>query len=195
MAENGGPIFEGSSARPEKKRPRIVERVKQRIDAFRVGLQKEVDVRKGFGREIQARTMDRYTKIVGGMNESMLKTAYKKLEPVVKLKATVSGVVAGVADISVKSVVRGTELALSVATGFAARDALDAKVGKGKAILKMLGFGAATVAADVAYQKTPDIRPIHMARRKIEDARDYVGLKSVDILNKIIGRKPEAMPA
>jgi len=195
MSETGGPVYEGSSARPEKARPRIVEKVKSKIDAKINGVRKAIETRKNNAQEIQARTMDRYIKVVGSMNESMLKSAYKKFEPIVRLQALGRGIHAGVFDVSVKSILQGTTATLAIMTGIAGREAYDIR--SRNKILQAIGFGVGTIGMGAALLKTPDVRPMHEVRRKIEDVKDFAGLKGINILNKIIGRKeaPIVTPA
>lgn len=196
MSETGGPVFEGSSTRAEKKRPRIVERVKQKIDAFRASVQKEADARKTFGQEIEARTVERYATVVGSMNESMLKSAYKKLEPVVKLQAKARGIAAGAADTSLGVVFRVLRSGLSLYGGLKVVDAASnyGKAGFGRKVGEAMGAGVATYGADVAARRTDGVRPVEKVLRIHENVKDYVGKKQVDILNKIIGRKAAAIP-
>ncbi len=197
MAETGNQVFEGSSARAEKKLPRVVERVKQKIEAFRAGVQQEVDARKAFGQEIQARTMDRYARVVGSMNESMLKSAYKKIEPVVKLQATAKGVAAGALDTSLGMVFRTLRTGLGFFTGVKIMDAASTYKlpGFGRKVGEAVGAGAATYGADVASRRFANTRPAEALLRFHENAKDYVGKKQVEVLNKIIGRKKAPAPA
>lgn len=195
MSETGGPVYEGSSARPEKARPRIVEKVKSKIDAKVRGVRKEIETRKNNAQEIQARTMDRYAKVVGSMNESMLKSAYKIFEPIVRLQALGRGVQAGVFDVSVRSIMRGATATLAIMTGVVGGEAYRTR--RRDKILQAVGLGVGTIGMDVASRKIADIRPMHEVRRKIEDVKDFAGLKGINILNKIIGRKeaPLVTPA
>lgn len=194
MAENGGPVFEGVG-RPEKTKFNLVDRVKQSVQRKVDEVKAEYEARKAFGQEVQGRVMDRYAKVVGSMNESMIKSAYKGIEPAVKLKAAVEGFSAAAVDVSVKSMLKGTRHLMALGTLVLLGDA-GMKSGKDrlKSVLGAVGMAAGGVGAEAVRQKVKDIRPMHTVSNKFEDARDFVGLKSVDILNKIIGRKAE-MPA
>lgn len=186
MSEAGGPILEGSSARPEKPKSGVVEKVKAAV-------RKDFEARKSFGQEIQTRTLDRYANVVGNMNESMLKSAYKLWEPAVKLQAAAYGIMAGTVDVSAKTMLKGTRNLLSLfSLGNLVVGLRNQNI---KNMLYAIGLGGVARGVDMAKNKISDIRPIEIIPRKIEDAKDYIGLKGVDILNKIIGRKPEAMAA
>ncbi len=202
MSETGGPVYEGSSARPEKLKSGVVEKVKAAFAKKGEEIKKELEVRKNFGKEKQQRVIERYQKVVDGMNESMLKSAVKLYEPVVRADALVKGVNAGVLDTSVKTILKYSRHVLSALSVTGGMLTVSGGVEGNKKLmiggaLGAIGAGVGAIGVEAKRQKMPDIRPVQTVVRKHEDIKDYIGLKGVDILNKIIGRKeaPVATPA
>lgn len=196
MSETGGPVYEGVG-RPEQVKTGVVEKVKASIAKRVDGVKQDFSTRQAFGAEKQARVVDRYKKVLDSMNDSWLKSAAKLYEPVVRADAAIKGINAAVLDTSVKTMLRWSKAALSIMTvvagGVGIADVKSGNTKKGVAeIIGAVALGAGVVGAGEARKRVADIRPIQGIMRKHEDAKDYIGLKGVDILNKIIGR-PKAI--
>lgn len=194
MSEAGGPVYEGVG-RPEVAKKGVVEKVRDSLERKYEEINKEFETRGKFGQEKQQRVIERYQTMVGGMNESILKSAVKLYEPIVRADAFVKGINAAVLDTSVNTLLKYGRHALSLASlvsGVVAFDAFKNKKSIGTKIggvVGAVGLGAGAVGVDMARKNFTEVRPVESLMRKHEDAKDFIGLKGVDILNKIIGRK------
>lgn len=191
MSETGGPVYEGSSARPEKARSGVVERMKAkwaaRVEANKklneVQAQKKAEF-KQIGPNLEKTYVESYQKIVNALGEGKLKKVGEKILPLIKGQAKIARVATAVPDVV-------------IGTLFTASGIKDSIIGYTDAIMNpralfrnvlanVVGGHAETAIGGAILWQAPTRK---LATRVIEFGGN-MGEKAVTaITNKIIGRK------
>lgn len=108
MSESGGPVFEGSSARPETVKPKLIDRIKDRLSyaakAAKKGSPEYYEAREKWdqiGPNLEKAQLEAAEKVFNILGEGKLRKAAEMTKPVVKLIAKANRVSAAVPDVIV----------------------------------------------------------------------------------------------
>jgi hypothetical protein len=198
MAENGGDqMFVGSASAEAQKKKGVVERVQFKVNNVLADVRNENARRKNFGKEMQEKYINSYTRVVNELNPSLLKSFLQARTWQAKIESKVYGLGSAVCDTTAASIVRGTGKLLLLVGGVTGGVELGVSM-KDKKWPKpgvLLGAAVATYgglrANDIA-NKIGDKSAGEWIAKNALNATEFVGLHGAKLLNKVIGRPAPA---